>query len=170
LGWILERVSGVRFADLISDLLWKPMGAQCAAYITVDRLGAPRCAGGICTTTMDLARVGQLIVQSGRRDGMPIIPAGWIEDMLGGGDPKAWSDGDMIAYLGNRPMHYRSKWYVLRDRDIAFGLGVYGQNVFVDQANELVIAKFSSQAPPLDKNLIGLTIAFVEAMSDHLRP
>ena len=81
LGWILERASGIRFADLLSDLLWRPMGAQCAAYITVDRLGAPRCAGGICTTSMDLARVGQLIVQNGRRDGKPIIPAAWIEDI-----------------------------------------------------------------------------------------
>ncbi len=127
------------------------MGAQCPAYITVDRLGAPRCAGGICATTMDLARVGQLIVQNGRRGDTPIIPTHWIEDMLGGGDPKAWATGDMIPYFGDRPMHYRNKWYTLRERDIAFGLGVYGQNVFVDKANELVIAKVSSQPPPLDK-------------------
>lgn len=168
LGWILERASSIRFADLLSTLLWKPMGAQCSAYVTVDRFGAPRCAGGICTTTMDLARVGQLIVQNGRRNDTPIIPACWIEDMLGGGDPKAWAAGDMISYFGGRTMHYRNKWYMLRDRDIAFGLGVYGQNIFVDQANELVIAKVSSQAPPLDNDLIDLTITFVEAMSDHL--
>jgi CubicO group peptidase (beta-lactamase class C family) len=168
LGWILERAGGIRFADLLSSLLWKPMGAQCSAYITVDRLGAPRCAGGICTTAMDLARVGQLIVQNGRRDDTPIIPAWWIEDMHGGGDPKAWAAGDMISYFGDRPMHYRNNWYVLRDRDIALGLGVYGQNVFVDKANELVIAKVSAQAPPLNRKLIDLTIMFVEAMSDHL--
>ncbi len=169
LGWILERASGIRFADLLSTLLWKPMGAQCSAYITVDRLGAPRCAGGICTTAMDLARVGQLIVQNGRRNGAPIIPAAWIEDVFGAGDPKAWAAGDLVAYFGDRPMHYRSKWYVLRDRGIAMGLGVYGQNLFVDRANELVIAKFSSQPPPLDKDLIDLTITFAEAISDQLR-
>jgi CubicO group peptidase (beta-lactamase class C family) len=168
LGWILERASGIRFADLLSTLLWRPMGAQCSAYITVDRLGAPRCAGGICTTTMDLARVGQLIVQNGRRNDMPIIPRSWIEDMLGGGDPTAWAAGDLISYFGDRTMHYRNKWYVLRGRDIALGLGVYGQNVFADKANELVIAKVSSQAPPLDKDRIDLTIEFVEAMSDSL--
>ncbi len=168
LGWILERASGARFADLMSTLLWKPMGAQSSAYITVDRFGAPRCAGGICTTTRDLARVGQLIVQDGRRNDRPIIPAGWIEDVLRGGDPKAWAAGDLISYFGDRTMHYRNKWYVLRDRDIALGLGVYGQNVFVDRTNELVIAKVSSQPPPLDKDLVDLTITFVEAMRDHL--
>jgi len=168
LGWLLERTSGIRFADLMSNLLWKPIGAQCPAYITVDRLGAPRCAGGICITTMDLARVGQLIVQNGKRGDTQIIPARWIEDTLSGGDPKAWAAGDMISYFGDRPMHYRNKWYVLRDSNIAFGLGVYGQNVFVDKANEIVIAKLSSQPPPLDKNLIDLTIKFAEAMSDHV--
>src|SRR5262249_4405055 len=168
LGWILERASGVRFADLLSTLLWQPMGAQCSAYITVDRLGAPRCAGGICTTTMDLARVGQLILQNGRRNDTQIIPARWIEDMRGAGDAKAWAAGDLLSYFGDRTMHYRNQWYMLRDKDIAFGLGVYGQNVFVDQANELVIAKLSSQAPPLDAGLIDLTISFVEAMGDFL--
>jgi len=69
LGWILERATGTRFADLMSTHLWQPMGAQYPAYITVDRFGAPRCAGGICMTVMDLARVGQLILQGGRRNG-----------------------------------------------------------------------------------------------------
>ena len=72
LGWVIERASGQRFADLMSDCLWKPMGAETSAYITVDRLGAPRCAGGICATVRDLARVGQLLVDNGdyagRRD------------------------------------------------------------------------------------------------------
>ena len=171
LGWILERSTGTRFADLISNLLWQPMGAQASAYITVDRLGAPRCAGGICTTVLDLARVGQLIVQGGRRNDATIIPASWIVDVFDNGDPKAWIDGDMTSYFshsGDRPMHYRNQWYVLRDRAIAFGLGVYGQNVFVDRANEIVVAKVSSQAPPLDKRLIDLTIGFAEAVSDHI--
>jgi CubicO group peptidase (beta-lactamase class C family) len=46
LGWVIERATGCRFADLMSDCIWKPMGAEASAYITVDRLGAPRCAGG----------------------------------------------------------------------------------------------------------------------------
>jgi CubicO group peptidase (beta-lactamase class C family) len=169
LGWILERSTGQRFSDLLSTLLWQPMGAQTSSYITVDRLGAPRCAGGICTTVLDLARVGQLIVQGGQRDGIRIIPSAWIEDTLTNGDPDAWRNGDLATYFADRPMHYRNKWYVLRNRAIAFGLGVHGQNLFVDRSNELVVAKFSSQASPLDKRLITLTLGCVEALSDHVR-
>ncbi|MES2028652.1 MAG: serine hydrolase [Pseudomonadota bacterium] len=167
LGWILERASGVRFADLMSTHLWRPMGAQYSAYVTVDRFGAPRCAGGICTTVMDLARVGQLMLQGGSRDGTSIIPSGWIDDILANGDPAAWSAGDLAPYFGGRSMHYRNKWYVLRDRQMALGLGIHGQNVFVEPAKELVIAKVSSQAAPLDAPLTELTLRFAETVSDH---
>lgn len=44
LGWVIERAAGARYADLMSELLWRPMGAERSAYITVDRLGAPRVA------------------------------------------------------------------------------------------------------------------------------
>ena len=66
MGWVIERATGERYADLVSQLLWQPMGSARSAYITVDRLGAPRCAGGFCATTRDLARLGQLIADGGR--------------------------------------------------------------------------------------------------------
>ncbi|QUS42442.1 class C beta-lactamase-related serine hydrolase [Tardiphaga alba] len=168
LGWIIERATGTRFADLMSKHLWQPMGAQYPAYVTVDRFGAPRCAGGICMTVMDLARVGQLMLQGGQRNGASIIPSAWIDDILANGDPAAWSAGDLAPYFGDRSMHYRNKWYVLRDRRMALGLGIHGQNIFVEPAKELVIAKMSSQIAPLDAALTELTLRFAEAVSDHI--
>ena len=61
LGWIIERSTGERFSDLLSDLL-EALGATMPSYITVDRLGAPRETGGLCTTAIDLALVGQLFL------------------------------------------------------------------------------------------------------------
>ena len=85
LAWIIERAAGKRYADLLSELLWQPMGAQCSGYITVDRLGAPRAAGGMCVTTRDLARVGQLLVDGGRRGDTQIVQQAWIDDLSAGG-------------------------------------------------------------------------------------
>ena len=65
--------------------------------------------------------------------------------------------------------HYRSNWYVRRGAaPLAFGVGVFGQNVFADPENGIVIAKMSSQAPPLDERLIALTMRGVEAIRRHL--
>jgi CubicO group peptidase (beta-lactamase class C family) len=109
LGWVMERSAGRRYADLMSELVWRQMGAARSAYITVDRLGAPRCAGGMCTTVRDLARVGQLIVDRGTRGGMQVVPAEWIDDIVGNGDAEAWAAGNLAHYFPHRAMHYRSQ-------------------------------------------------------------
>lgn len=165
LGWVTERASGQRYADLMSDRLWRPMGAERSAYITVDRLGAPRCAGGVCTTVRDLARVGQLLLQGGSRDGRRIIPAEWIDDLITSGDPAAWNEGDFVELFRKAPMRYRSKWYVQDGpAPLLFGFGVHGQNLFVDRTNQVVIAKVSSQAAPIDEERNELTLRAVRAI------
>lgn len=77
-----------RFADLASDLLWKPMGAG-NADITVDAIGTPRTAGGVSMTARDLARLGELLRNHGVRNGRQIVREGWIRDMQENGDQEA---------------------------------------------------------------------------------
>jgi CubicO group peptidase (beta-lactamase class C family) len=169
LGWLIERATGERYADLVSDLLWKPMGAGRSAYITVDRLGAPRCAGGFCGTTHDLARLGLVIAEGGRYGGKEVVPSWWIDDIMNGGDTRAWDDGDFVKYFPRMPIHYRSKWYVLQgEAPMMFGVGVFGQNVFIDRKNQIVITKFSSQAMPMDEQRILLTMHGIAAIRNHL--
>src|SRR5271166_1877565 len=163
LGWVVERATGRRYADLISELIWRPMGAARSAYITVDRLGAPRAAGGICATVRDLALVGQLIANAGTRGGNQILPRVWLDDMAAGGDPQAWSAGDFAAYIPGA--RYRSKWYIDdSDGPLLFGLGIHGQYLFVDAARQLVVAKVSSQELPLDAARITATLWAVTAV------
>ena len=165
LGWVMERATARRYADLVAEHLWKPLGAERAGYITVDRLGAPRVAGGLCVTVRDLARVGLLLTQGGTRDGRSILPEAWILDIATEGDGEAWKAGAFAPLFSDWNMHYRSKWYVHRgDAPMLFGVGVHGQNVFIDAKAGLVIAKCSSQAQPLDEKMIRLTNRWVDAV------
>jgi CubicO group peptidase (beta-lactamase class C family) len=169
LGWVIERASGRRYADLVSELLWQPVGAAENAYITVDRLGAPRTAGGMCAATRDLARVGQMLVDGGSHAGRQVVPSSWIAMISNDGDPGAWEAGNLVSYYPGIPIHYRAKWYVERKKSpLLFCLGIHGQNLFVDAENEIVIAKFSSQAQPLDIDRIGLTGNLVAALRQAL--
>ena len=62
-------------------------------------------------------------------------------------------------------MHYRSQWYVLHGKSpLVFGWGIHGQHLFVDRANELVVAKLSSQAQPVDAGQIQVTLKAVAAI------
>lgn len=160
LGWVIERATGRSFASLVGTLLWKPMGASGEAYITLDRKGAPRCTGGFCATLRDFARLGQLVLSNGRRDSNPIIPASWIEDIRHNGDAEAWRNGqwrDSFAAI-SRNMRYRSGWYVTNDvPQLMFAMGIHGQNLFVDAASNMVIAKVSRWAQPVEPQAIWLT-------------
>ena len=163
LGWVIERATGRRFADLMSELLWRPIGAEHGAYITVDRLGAPRCAGGICATVRDLARVGQALA-----DGA-VVPTAWIDDIAANGSPEAWNDGVFAPFFPGRAMHYRAQWYVERGAaPLLFGLGIHGQYLFIDRRNRIVIAMVSSQVDALDPDLIALTMSAVSRIRDAL--
>jgi CubicO group peptidase (beta-lactamase class C family) len=160
LGWVMERATGRRFAELMSELVWQPLGAERSAYITVDRLGAPRSAGGMCMTLRDLARVGQWLIE--RR-------SAWLDDIESGGDRAAWDAGSLVEYFPGLPMRYRSQWYVLEgEAPLVFGLGIHGQHLFVDRRNELVVAKLSSQTAPLDTVRIGLTLRTVSQLQKLL--
>ena len=165
LGWVIERATGRRYADLMSELLWKPLGAERDAYITLDRLGAPRCAGGMCATLPDLARVGQLLVEGGRG----IVPAAWIEDLERGGDRAAWDAGNFAWIFPGLPMRYRAKWYAVDGAPpLVFGWGIHGQHLFVDRAREVVVAKLSSQAQPVDVERMQITLRAVAGIRDAL--
>ena len=78
LGWVLERASGIRMADLVSSLLWVPMGAEHDADITCDPVGSAIHDGGISAAARDLARFGQLLLDDGFVDGHEVVPhPGW---------------------------------------------------------------------------------------------
>ena len=156
LGWVIERATGRPYAELMSEHLWRPSGAEHGAYITVDRRGAPRTAGGMCVTARDLARVGQWMIEQ---------PSAWVRDIETGGERAAWDAGSFVAYFPGMPMRYRSQWYILEgETPLVFALGIHGQNLCVDRTNEVVIAKLSSQALPLDAARIALTMRAVSQL------
>lgn len=165
IGWVIEQATGERFADLASDLLWKPMGAQASAWITTDAHGAPRCTGGLCATVRDLARLGQVIADGGRG----VVSGELITDIAEGGDHDAWNKGEFAPAFPGMKMRYRGGWYVIDDGPgWLFAMGIHGQNVFVDRANRLVIAKVSSQPAPFDPRTALLTHRGVDELRNYL--
>ena len=167
LGWVLERAAGRPLPDLLSERLWIPLGAEQPAQITVDRLGAPRPAGGISATVRDLARFGEMMRLGGRANGKAVIPSFWIDDILKNGDKKAWARGDMESF--NPGGSYRSKWYILDDQRQQFcAVGIHGQWIFIDRRSETVIVKVSSQPLPVDESMDRHILSSMKAIAASL--
>ncbi|MGO1120744.1 serine hydrolase domain-containing protein [Rhodovibrionaceae bacterium A322] len=167
LGWIIERAAQRRFSDLLSELIWQPMGAMVDGYITVDPLGAPRTAGGICVGLYDLARFGDLMRCRGMANGQQILPGWWVDDTLTQGSREAWLKGNFLGLLPEGK--YRNKWYQIgNDRGAYMAIGIHGQWIYVDPASDVVIAKVSSGAQPLDEPLELAQLRAFDALARHL--
>ena len=167
LGWIIERAGDAPYARQLSELIWKPLGAETDAYVTVDRLGAPRAAGGVCVSLHDLARFGEMLRNQGRVGERQIVPESWIDDILRNGDAAAWTIGD-LAYLLPRG-RYRSKWYMTGNEHGAYcAIGIHGQWLYIDPAARMVIAKLSSQTLPGDDAVDLLLLQAFEAIGNAL--
>jgi CubicO group peptidase (beta-lactamase class C family) len=146
LGWVLERAAGARFADVVSDLLWRPMGAEFDAEITVDAHAHPMADGGVCCTLRDLARFGELMRRGGRRGATQVVPHAWVRDIL------SPDDDQVQAFLASEDArefppnaYYRNKWWVVDpSKPIYKGSGINGQTILIHVPAQVVIAKFST--------------------------
>nr|POF26074.1 6-aminohexanoate-dimer hydrolase [Quercus suber] len=162
LGVVMERATGRRFADLVSELLWRPLGAAHPAYVTVDAGGTARAAGGICASVRDVAALGQLVLEGGR----DVVPAAWLDDILRGGDEAVFAAGSwargFVGLPGWSAPAYRSCWTVDAAGQRLLALGIHGQLLLVDRAHGMVLAKTSSQAEPVEFGSVRATILALE--------
>lgn len=146
LGWMCERAAGRRMADLISTLIWQPMGAEFDADITCDSVGTAVHDGGISATLRDLARFGQLLLDDGRVGASSVVPAPWIRQarMLDPDIRGAFASSDSEPFLTGG--WYRNQFWFMPGPlgDLHLCLGIHGQLVVVDPATRTVSVKLSS--------------------------
>jgi hypothetical protein len=141
LGWVLEAAAGKPLAQLISEHVWKPMGAEFDANISVDQGGMVLADHGMSSTLRDLGRFGLLMINNGQALGRQVVPAGYVEDIfMQPGDP-TWPY-ESPDYL--KPF-YRSFWWGngTEEHDLS-GYGIHGQTVRVSPEAGIVIANYST--------------------------
>jgi beta-lactamase len=155
IGLLLEKVTGKDFATLVSERLWKPMGAQQDATVLKDRTGVALKGSGMSSSLRDLARVGELVRLEGRFNGKQLLQPSTVAELKKGGDPAVFKAGRGNARDGSS---YHDFWWIAQSQDGTLeARGLAGQHIYVDQANELVVAKFSADAklnptPGIDQN------------------
>jgi len=151
LGWVCERAAGRPMAELMSELIWAPMGAGGDAALLHDGLGAAVHDGGLCATARDVARFGQLLldgglVPDGTGNARRVVPPQWLR--------QAWAvDAGTRAAFAASPAEwafpggwYRHQfWFRPGDHgDVLLCLGIHGQMVHVSRRTNTVCVKFST--------------------------
>lgn len=165
LGWIISRVSGKSVTDLASERLWRRMGAEQDAYLTVDGKGMPFAGGGLTAGLRDLGRIGLLMLNGGSLNGERLFPAEVVENIRAGGDRAKFGPG--FPTLGNAS--YKSQWWVFHNDHGAFAArGVHGQTIYVDPTAEMVLVRFASFPQAQNGHIDPTSLPAYQAVAEFL--
>jgi CubicO group peptidase (beta-lactamase class C family) len=170
LGWVCESAAGAPMADLLSELVWGPIGAQYDGDLAVDRVGTGMFDGGISATLRDLVRFGSVLLDDGASlRGAQVLSPSWVKQTLDGAPDSA----DVFATSADAAwmpggMYRNQFWFPSPRRDIMVCLGIHGQMIYVNRTAGVVAAKLSSWPTPQDVDKLFSTLAAFDAASFHL--
>ena len=148
LAWLIKRLTNQTLAEVMRRRIWSKLGAERDAFWITGPLAVETAGSGLLTTTRDMARFGQMLLQKGRINGQQILPEDVTADIEVGGDRQAFARGP-AANPTNQGWSYHHQWWLTHDPHSAYlGMGYGGQMLYIAPAAHLVIAKFSSYPTP----------------------
>ena len=160
LAFCLERASGRRLPQLLSEEIWQPAGMEESGCWTVDPAGYALASGGLNAALRDYGRFGLLYLEGG------VVPSAWIEATRNGnhaifGEP----------YTATLPEGaYKNQWWIEdpRTRSI-MARGVFGQLIHVNWDDKMVVVKLSSWPDFLNPIFSNATLAAIHIIAGALR-
>ncbi|MDH4055430.1 MAG: beta-lactamase family protein [Gammaproteobacteria bacterium] len=153
-GALVAAATNRPVADYLSEKIWSKAGMEDDANWWLESPDGLEVGGsGLSATLRDYARFGLFMLEDGVIDGERVLPEGW---MAAAGSRKTIDD-EVVEYgYMLWPLHGNS--YA--------AIGIFGQFVFVDPDNHLVIAMWGAQSKPVGKEGVDEYV-FLQALSDY---
>jgi CubicO group peptidase (beta-lactamase class C family) len=130
-GTLLRSAIGNNLSTYLEEKIWRPFGMESDAWWMLSEQGGGE-TGGCCinATLRDYGRIGLFALANGRlRDGTEVLPEGWMQE----------STTPSIGYPG-----YGYLWWLRPDGDYQ-AMGIFGQGIYIDPAENVVIALQSAR-------------------------
>lgn len=130
-GMVIEGATNQRIAEIMSEKIIAPLGMEDTPIYITDKGGTAFVLGGLNMRTRDYARFGQMFLQDGEYNGTQVVPASWVDEST---RPSAnTEDGEPgYGYFWWTPDKSSDGEY--------FARGIYGQYVYVNEDDQVVIA------------------------------
>jgi CubicO group peptidase (beta-lactamase class C family) len=140
LSMIIEKASGKTLSEYASEKLWKPLGAEYPAFWSIDRKGGIEKA--YCcfnSTATDFARIGQMVLDSGRFNNQQIVSQKYLEEATTPATYLKGEDGDSCYYYG-----YQFWILTYKGHKVAYARGILGQYIFIIPSFNAVVVRFGT--------------------------
>jgi CubicO group peptidase (beta-lactamase class C family) len=143
LGLILEKATGMPLSDYAAEKLWKPLGAVHPALWSVDKPdGKIKAYCCFNTNARDFARIGQLMLQGGKWNGVSVIDSNYFQASI---TPCRIQDkeGEVCDYYGYQ-------WWIDPEHPgIFYARGILGQYIIIIPARKTVIVRLGRKTSPV---------------------
>ena len=165
-GWIIARVSGLEVTELLSERIWRRMGAEQDAYMTVDGKGVPFAGGGLSAGLRDLGRIGLLMLGEGVINGERLFPADAVVNIRRGGSKSAFAKAGYSTLEGGS---YRGMWWLFHNKNGAYAArGVHGQTIYVDPTANMVLVRLASYPRAQNGFIDPTSLPAYQAVAEYL--
>ncbi|MBD0271645.1 MAG: serine hydrolase [Acetobacteraceae bacterium] len=174
LGALVAAATGRPLADYCADTIWGTAGMEADGHWALESEGGLELGGtGVSARLRDVGRFGQLVLEDGEApNGRRILPPGW-RDLAGQPDSAATAFGRLTP---GSPAGYGYQWWALPHGPTGihagafFSGGAFGQYVYVNPAEQVVIAIQSAWPRHQDGDAEAETFALLGAAVRALRP
>jgi CubicO group peptidase (beta-lactamase class C family) len=137
LGHVLARATGRSVAAYVGEKIWAPMGAEADALWVLDATGVEAAYCCLSARLRDWARLGQLLLERGQRDGRSIVPGDWVDAATSVRE----ADGHLRPGTATRYLGYGYQTWILPEQ-LGFALlGIRGQAVYLHPRLKLVMVQ-----------------------------
>lgn len=141
LAMVLTRAVGRPLADYASEKLWKPLGAEEDAIWSTDDKGVEKAFCCFNSNARDFARIGQLILQHGRWNGVPLVDSAYLRAAVTPADYLLTLDG--TGERGGVCTYYGYQMWIaeLRGHTMPYCRGILGQYIIVIPDENMVVVR-----------------------------
>lgn len=163
LGEVITNATGYSLGEYMEEKLWKKLGAAHDAYWTLNN-GKELAMGGLSVSLRDYARFARLYLNEGNYNGEQIVAKEWVRDSLDISQEYSRPGANQDAY---NAIGYGYQWWIPEgDQGEFMAIGVYGQWIYVNPSNRVIIVKTSADPDFMEKGYELKHVEFFRAIAD----
>jgi CubicO group peptidase (beta-lactamase class C family) len=163
-GWLVERLTGNHYVDLVREEIWSHLGAEGEAFHCLSPNGAAVMHAGMYSSLHDLGRYGLLYTPSWSVVSQKkVFSDAYIERIQRRGRPEIFDKGVSgklcIWFLNDQPLANTFQWDAVMETGDFMKAGRGGQGLWISPNLDLVVAQFGHES------LAILTMRYISAMT-----
>jgi len=155
LGLILEKATGKSLSDYAAEKLWQPMGAQHPALWSTDHeKGNEKAYCCFNSNTRDFARIGKLMLDSGKWNGTAIIDSTYYTNSI-----KACG---IVDEKGRACDYYGYQWWIDPEHpEIFYARGILGQYIIIIPSKKTIIVRLGKMTSIIRVNTVPKEVRYL---------